>query len=288
MNRTFILILVSGICGGSVYPLIKIANSYGIPKFGYIFWESCLITLFLVGVSIWNKDREFIRKSDFKYYLFCALTNIIIPQTLFFLIAPHLPASVMGVVIVLTPLLVYFSLVTFFKEQLNIGKGIGVLVGFIGAVFLFLPDISKTVEFDWRWLLFSFFLPADYAINRIFVTKLRPSSSTSHSLAIGLFGFVAIISCLLMIASSQIYNPFTDLNYGDLSLLSHAILMTIFYIIFFVLAREGAVQNSLSFYVAPVTTLLWGYLFFDELLSWLFVLATVLVFSGLYLLNRDW
>jgi drug/metabolite transporter (DMT)-like permease len=229
-----------------------------------------------------------LRREEFGYYVFCAFTNIIISQVLFFLIAEHLPASVLGIITVLTPILVYVASLLFFGESMIKTRMIGVCLGFLGTAILFLPSIlDSEVQVDWQWLLLSILLPINYSVNRLFVTRLRPADSSNSSLTLGLFSTVAVLTFLVMLTTGDIYIPLLNPNWGDLALLSHAGLMTIFYLAFFAIARAGAVHNSLSFYVAPLVALGWGVIVFSESVGSVFCLATILVFAGLHFVTRS-
>lgn len=287
MNKITLLIIISSFCGGSVYPLIKIAETYDIPKFAYIFWETLFVSLFIIIISFSQKRFSHLKKSEWKYYSFCAFTNILIPQFLFFLIAANMPATTISLVISLTPLFVYLCLILFFQEAMIKNKIFGLCLGFIGILFLFMPNITETSYlFSWQWLLFSFSLPAIYTLNRIFVTKLQPQDSSPHRLALGLFATVCVISFCAMIATNNIYIPLVNFNLGDLALFIHSILMTIFYICFFIISKKGAVQNSLTFYLAPLVGSAWGILLFREFINIWFILSAGLIFYALYLVNK--
>ncbi len=288
-DLTISLIVLSGICGGSVYPLIKIAEQYSIPKFAYIFWESLFVVLFLTGISLLKKQSELFRFSELKYYFFCALTNIIIPQCLFFILAPNIDANIMGLIVILTPLFVYLGLLGLQDIKFNIIQFMGVVIGLIGAIILFLPDVlDLTSDLKWFWILFSLSLPVNYAINRIVASRLKPKDSENAHirLAIGLFGCVAVLTAGAMLISDDSYIPLLDLNYGDLALIAHAIVMVIFYMTFFILAKKGALQNSLGSYVIPVIALLWGVILFDEMVSIIYPISAILIFVGLLLTNK--
>ncbi len=288
MNRILSLVIVSGFCGGSVYPLIKIAEHHSIPSFAYIFWESSAICFFLLVIAGLRSESLHLRREEFAYYLFCAFTNIIISQSLFFTLAKHLPASVLGIICVLTPILVYLATLLFFGESPLASRVIGLALGFLGTALLFLPGVMGAEDpLPWFWLLFSLLLPLNYSINRLFATHLRPAESSNSSLTLGLFLTVALISLFAMLLSDTIYVPFSRPNPGDYAILLHAVLMTVFYLVFFALARSGAVENSLSFYVTPLVALGWGVLAFEEKPGISFALASVLVLTGLHLVTSQ-
>ncbi len=77
-----------------------------------------------------------------------------------------------------------------------------------------------------------------------------------------------------------------SLSPGELALFSHSILMAIFYVLFFIIAKKGAVHNSLAFYIGPLTGIGWGIAFFGEHFTLLFLVSSALLFYALYLVNK--
>ena len=287
INKPLLLIIMAGICGGNVYPLIKIAETYNIPKFSYIFWESLFVVIIVSFIALIKNQKKLLNKNDITYYSFCAVTNIVIPQTLFFTIAPNVAANILSLIIVLTPILVYMASAVFLKESLNINKGLGVILGLGGIVVLLAPKLLETdTSVNIYWFAIALLIPINYAFNRIVASKLLPSNSSPYSLTIGLFSCVASISFIGMVLSQQFYIPWHNLHYGDLALFLHALFMAIFYMIFFVIARQNALQNSLSLYIAPLVGMMWGYFLFNEAFTLTFSLSAALVFWGLYLVTK--
>lgn len=284
--KIYTLVFIAGFTGGSVYPLIKLAEEYDIPKFSYIFWESLFVVILLSLYNLIKKQGAVFQKENINYNVFCALTNILIPQSLFFWIAPHLPTNIISIIIVLTPLLVYAVTVVLKHDYFVRAKLYGLILALIGVSLLFLPKSEETANaVQWFWILAAFLIPADYTLNRIIATKLRPNDASSTSLAIGLFSFVCLASGLLMIVLDTFYIP-VEINVGNLALFFHAVLMSVFYIIFFDLAKLSALHNSLSFYIAPLVGFSWGIFLFQESLTTIFMTSTLLIFLGLYLVNQ--
>lgn len=286
-SQIFLLIVISGLCSGSLYPLIKIANFNAIPKFAYIFWEGLVICIFIAVWSHIHKKRRLFNIREMPYYLFCALTNILIPQYIAFKVAAHMPSSWISITNILTPSFVYIGLVLFFRERFEKLKATGLFMGLLGAGLLFLLSLTDIVRPDkWMWMLISILLPLDYAVNRIYAHRLRPKDAPSDRLSFGFFSVVTFISGMLMLFTQTTYVPFVNINPGDIALLVHAFLLMIFYLIFFVLNEKGAIHSSLSFYIAPLTGILWGAFFFGEDINVIYILAGVFIFYGLYLVNK--
>lgn len=286
-TQTLFLILVAGFCSGSLYPLIKIADDNSIPKFAYIFWESLIICMVTAIWSLRNGRKDLFKIREIPYYLFCAFTNILIPQYIAFNIAGHIPASWVSITNILTPAFVYIGLVLFFRERFEKTKAAGLLMGLLGTGLLFLISLFNITRPDtWMWLWISLLMPLDYAVNRIYANRLRPMNAPNHRLIFGFFSFVTLISGVMMFATHRLYAPFIDYSPGDLALLAHAFLLTVFYVIFFILTKTDAVQSSLSFYVAPLTGILWGVVFFNDDINFIYIIAALFIFYGLYLVNK--
>lgn len=286
MNKFFWFVVISGFCGGSVYPLIKIGRAYDIPTYAYIFWESLFIITLVLIFALFTKERPLDLK-DWKYYLFCGFTNILIPQTIAFFVAPQVPVTIISVLIILTPLIVYGLLLGFFGEPFVKRKAIALLIGFAGAGLLVLhKGQDGALVTGLLWVLAGALLPLDYAINRIYASRLIPLQSSSSSLAIGLFSVAALGAGLMMVLQQKFYVPL-HFHAGDYSLFAHAVLMTVFYVMFFEIARKGAVKNSLTFYLAPLVGAGWGVMIFGESITMALVASTLLIFFALHLLMKE-
>ncbi len=281
--------MVAGLCGGSVFPLIKIAESNEIPKFAYIFWEAVIVVFLLSAIALSRSERSLFETKEYRYYGFCAITNILIPQSLSFIIAEKLDASIFSLLVVLTPTFVYVLTVFFGNQRLALMKTLGISLGLVGALFLFVPLLlSKNASANVGMILLAFLVPIDYSLNRFFASRLKPTSASPYRLAIGLWSFVAVGSGLLLLSFQQFYVPFLDSDLrSSLALVAHAIVMVVFYIVFFILAGVGSLRNSLSFYVAPVVGITWGILLFDERLTPFILVAALLVFIGVYIVTLE-
>ena len=288
MNKIFLLILLSGLCGGSIYPLLKLGEAASIPQFTYIFWEGVIVCTVVAMIAIIRKENFWWKREELPYYIFCAVTNILIPQSLMFIIADHVPVSLFSLIITLTPIFVYLALVVLGRSRWQALKIAGVFVGFTGVAFLFVPEIMglSLATLSLGWLLFTFLVPLDYTLNRVIASQIKPEGSSTTRLTFGLFSFVILGAGCAMFLTDQASLPFMPWTIGSTALLAHGGVMIGFCLAFFYLAGISALQNSLSLYIAPLVGASWGVVLFHEVLDIWIMAAAMLIFLGLYLINK--
>jgi len=285
--QTPLMILFMGALWGTTYPLIKIADSYGIPKFSYIFWESLGVVLLLLPFVLIKKQLSKDFFESYKYHLFLGVSNIALSQTLFFFIAKQVDSALLNVIVVLTPVFTYSISLLLGHDSFSKEKATAVIVGFCGAYLLFTPD-DITNSGTFLWVLLAFSLPINYAANNIVASKLRPTHVPASALCFGLFFVAAVIMLALSIAFNQFHIPFSGpRNPGDYAILGHVFVSLISYYLFFTIAKSGkAIFISLGFYVMSIVGIAWGITFFNEELDAYFWVSALLIFLSLFLINR--
>ena len=286
---TFIFIMICGLCGGSIFPLIKLGRPYEIPKINYLFYEALIVVAFIALSSAIRPLRLRYSSSHLIYFLFCAFTNIIIPQCIFMAIAPHLQANVIALIVVLTPLFVYLTTPLVFGGRYSLTSLGGVVLGLLGTATLLTPFIQKSHNLlSLQWMLCTLALPLVFCINRLFATKLKPHDLGPRELTLGLFTMVAIITGIATLSLNQLPSVIPLFHFGHQLLAIHSIVMLIYYCAFFTLAQEGSLKNSLSFFIAPLVLMSWGVILFGENLTSRFFISALLTFLGLHFVLQSY
>src|SRR5690606_12665614 len=79
-------------------------------------------------------DRRHLR-----YYAISGLLGLALPDTIFFLTVPHLPAGVLAILISFSPLFTYAFALALGDEGFSARRGAGLLAGLAGAMALLGP-----------------------------------------------------------------------------------------------------------------------------------------------------
>lgn len=182
-----------------------------------------------------------------------------------------------GVTPLITIILAHFFVRS---EPLSWRKSIGFIIGFIGVIFLFLPEkLSPSLITDWQGQSFILIVAFCYAIGAI-VAKRAPQTNASVGAAIMLI--TAAVTALLLAAPSGI--PAQKISGGVLlALFTLSVFSTGLSDILYLKVIELSGPSTIAKinYVVPVFALSFGLIFLGEGFSWRSVAAMMIIITGL-------
>lgn len=223
-----------------------------------------------------------------KYFFILGLLANIIPFSLITWSEIYIDSSLASIFMSLIPLsTAAMAQFLTLDERLNTKKGLGLLLGFIGVLILFLPSlltqgISLNILPQFACLLSAFF----YAFSRIQTRKLHfvPALVTSTGVLICASPLSIVLSCI-------IDRPWTlQPSFESLiSVLCLSLLCTSFaYLIMYrLIAEVGATFMTTMNYLVPLFGILWGYIFLGEIPKFTSIFATIVIFIGLSVMNHS-
>jgi drug/metabolite transporter (DMT)-like permease len=253
------------------------------------------VNVFRVGISIllfWSfwlfgKTGAGIRKQDWGRFILCAVTGIVINQTLFIKGLTITSAIHASLLILITPLLVSFFALWVLKEGFTVRKILGLLLGVSGAVFLVLQKeqshhASNYLLGDLLILLNATF----YSVYFIAVKPLMERYSPLHVIRwVFTIGFLMILPLGWKDMESIHWSRF-DANYF-IVLIAIAITGTFlaYYFNAYGLQHLGASITGTYIYTQPVFAVLIAILFLNESFTWQKGVSALLIFAGVYLVS---
>ena len=182
-----------------------------------------------------------------------------------------------GVTPLITILLAHFFIST---ERLSWRKSIGFLIGFIGVIFLFLPEnLNLHLVQNWQAQLFILTVALSFAIAAI-VAKRAPDTTASIGAAIMLItaAITALVPALLSGMPSGDYSGGVLLALFVLTVFSTG-LSDILYLE--VIKMSGPSMIAKINYLVPVFALIFGIIFLSEDFSWRSIAAMMIIITGL-------
>lgn len=279
----WILILL-GFIWGSGYTLAKYAMTHEVPALGYAFWQSAGPALLLTFFCLFTGSTAIFQMKYWSYFLACGLIGITIPNTNMYLIASHIPAGLLAVLVNTVPLLVYPMALLVKQEYFDRWRMIALLIGVTGILLIVGPTFQGLLS---GWAFLALLSPLAFALCSIYIAAKQPPSLTALEAATGML----LASTLLLFPLVIQQQSFYSLTVGPLTLVKQVVLLeivlsTLGYLLFFNLLKlAGPVFYSLTGGIVALTGLFWGFVVFHEVPNLLQTWAIFLVIFALFLLS---
>ena len=281
-----LLLFVMGSSYSLLFAVNKLAVAHGVPNVAYVFWHSLAAGLFLLVLCALRRDLPRFDRVHLRTYLVWGLLTTAAPISLLTYVAPHLPAGVITMILVLVPLCTYVLALAFRADRFRPLGVIGILFGLAGVLLVIVPDVSLPSRDMVGWVLLALLAPVMFGLVTVFAGKYRPPAASSLNLACGLLLASAVMLVPVMVGLGQTYVFPGDDMVGDLCILYAGLLTAwVFYLFLEFVRLAGPVFVTQHNYIATLSGFGWGLAFFGEGYSAYLWGATALMFVGLGLLN---
>jgi len=193
--------------------------------------------------------------------------------------------SGMGAVLTYTqPLFVFCLTVLFLKEEVKTLRLLGVVIGFIGVIALFLREYSSLTAFSYPdlMMLFSAFTWAVTTVYyKRFLSHVNPALANIFLVGVGVLP-IAVLS--LTREAFTLQWTWTHLGIVLYSSIGASAVGTTIWLI--LLREENAVTLSTSSLIVPVVAILFGWQLLGENIEAESLIGSSLVLIGVYLVNK--
>lgn len=242
-----------------------------------------LILFWLLWVM--GKSPAGIQRKDIGRFVFCAITGIFINQTLFIKGLTMTSAIHASLLILLTPILVSIFALWVLKEKFTAAKGLGLLSGIGGSVFLILQKENAALSPDYLLGDLLILINAiSYSIYFISVRPLMESYSPLHVIRwVFTIGFLMVLPVGWNEMNEIDWSAFTPTYFIVLIAVAVTGTFLAYYFNAYGLQNLGASITGTYIYTQPVFAVLIAILFLNESFSWQKALAAALIFSGVFL-----
>ena len=224
--------------------------------------------------------------NDWMWYASIGIINLVIP---FFLIAygvqkvqSNLAAILMSSTPISATILAHFFVD---KEKINFFKIIGIILGFLGILYLFSDNLlitNSNIFSALMILLGSTF----YVIGGILTLKISHKKNENVTASILIWGTLIICPISLFFEQPWTLSPRLD---STLSLIYLGVFPTgvAWLLRFVILKKNGLVFQSQVAYLIPIFGVILGFLFLDELITSKVLIALVAVILGIYFVKKS-
>lgn len=282
-----IAVIVAGILGSAVAGIAK-KGLIEIPPYSYTFLRFFVASLCILPFFVHQKGHKSAKMRELIPTSLFATVNV-----LFFIIGVSLTtANVGSVIYAAVPLLIAIILYFLFKERLSKRKELGIVVGFVGVLFItLLPLFEKGNPFAGNLLGNIFLTIAIIAWSFYMVFSRKLQEKYSPFLITCSFIFISTIATIPFFLW-DIYTKFGWWDHvgfwGIFSILYMAVIITVINYMLnqYAIKHGGAVLASTMFYVVPVFSFGINFLLLGELMTPGFIFGSLLALLGTYLVVR--
>lgn len=285
----YLVVLLIGVVWGATFSLAKIATEGGAHPLGLSLWQGLLGGALLTALAFLRRRPPVLGRRHLGFYLICALLGTVVPGTLLFYAAPHLPAGVLSITVATVPMLTYAIIAVLKIEHLSGRRLIGLVLGLAAILLVVGPESSLPSRAMVPWVLIAVLSAASYAAEGVFIAERRPPGSDALAIVAAMLVTASIILLPLVLVTGTFVPLALPWGLVEWSILAMVVANAFSYALFFYLVGiSGAVFASQSAYTVTIAGVLWGMAIFGELHSaWIWA-ALLVMMAGLALVNpRD-
>lgn len=284
-QKAIIFILLASVLGGATQTVAKIGLT-SFPPLSFAF-----IRFLIAGIVVFPflLKRNFLK--DLRQLIPLSLLGTI--NIAFFILGIKTTTATIGTLLyAAVPLLTAVFLFVFFRERITRRKEIGIIIGFIGVLFIaLLPVIDKGTKFSGDLLGNILIGMAVISWSLYMVYSKRKQHSFSPFIVTSAFIWVTCIALFPLFLTDLISYPNwwhnitlpSILSLGYISIVSTVI---VFLLIQYSIKHGGAILASMQYYLLPIVAYISAFFLLGERLTAGLVVGSFLALLGVYITTK--
>ncbi len=280
----FLLVLL-GLIWGSSFFNIKIAT-YSYEPFTLALIRVIFASIPLFFLCKYKRIKIEAFSNNWKPYALIGLCNIAIPFTLIALGTAKINSYLAAILMSTTPMSGSILAHFFTKdEKITFYKSIGILIGFLGIIFLFFDKLVIN-ETNYIFALIVILGSTFYSIGGILTLKLKKKGNENVTTSTTLWSVIFLFPLSMFFETPWLLNPTID---STLALLYLGVVATglAWMIRFRILTVNGLVFQTQVAYLIPIFGVLFGYFLMDEIITWRVLISLFIIIIGIYIVKKN-
>jgi len=284
-------LLAVGVISGLGVVLSRIAAEAAAHPFGIALWVNIVVTLICIPHAAYRGQLPKLDRSLLQVFFAWAFLSTVISESVVFLVAQQLPASIIALILVTEGFMVFAFASVIGIEKATIRRLAGFAIGLVGiALVIFATNESIGVGNFWIWSFIALLAPLGYALRTLLITVKLPSSIDM----VAATGYCSLAAVLLLIPLVIGFNDFVPLSLnpdtGNVPLVLAIILFGIVSAVgvslrVSLIRSAGAVFASQSSFVVTFAGIAWSIILLGESLPLVAWAALLLLVIGLILVG---
>lgn len=286
-SRLIIAVLTVALVWGTTFLGIKIGVET-IPPWFVAGLRQLLASLILLLFLLFSRKLKWIGWKNFGIQIILSSLMLIVANGLTTVAETSISSSLTSLISSLSPILVFVGSTAFGLEKFSGRALTGILMGFSGVVFIFWDGLKDLGNPEYvTGILLLFLSISGWAAGTIFTKKINYKNDNLFLNLFYQFAFAGVVQTLFAFIFSA------DHDFSNWSVRS--ILATVYLALFGSVAAYFAFNYALKklqpskvamlSYVNTIIAIFLGWLVLDEKISLKFILATMLIISGVFVMN---
>lgn len=278
---------VVAIVWGTTYFGIRVAVET-IPPWYITSIRQGLAALIILIILLFKKELSWIGWQNFRHQFIPAILMIVIANGFTTIAEKSVPSGLTSILSALSPVVIFLGSLLFGLQKPSLKGFIGVIIGFLGVVFIFRDGLGAILEPNYKTgILFLSIAILSWSVGTIY-SKMHIYKS--NNIALGLF-YQFAIAATIQLFLAQIFSPNVQINLWSFRSLFATFYLAVFgsvlafFCYYYALKRVTAVQVSILNYINTIIAVLLGWLFLDEVITSDFIIAAILIILGVFIIN---
>lgn len=285
--KLIICLIIVGIVWGTTYLGIRVAVET-IPPWFITSIRQAIAALIVLGILLYRRQLSWIGWRNLKYQLIPSLLMLVIANGFTTIAEQTLPSGLTSIMSALSPVVIFIGSLLFGIQKPSLKGFVGVLLGFSGVVFIFRNGLSDILDPNYKTgILFLSIAILSWSAGTVYSKK---HTHKSNNIALNLF-YQFSISALIQFVLAFSISSNTDVSSWSFRSIVAVVYLAIFgsvvafFCYHYALKRVTAVQVSVLNYVNTIIAVFLGWLLLDEVITTDFIIATLLIMLGVFIIN---
>lgn len=289
LGKPFGLVVFLAVLGagwGATIPLTKIAVSTGFGHFGLIFWQMAIGSVLTGVIALLSGRRPPITRSGLRVFALVALIGTLIPNTLSYQAAVHVPAGIIALLLSMIPMFAFPVALILGLDHFSWRRFGGLCAGLLGVLIIVTPGVSTALATPVFWMLIALGGGLCYAVEGNMVARWGTAGMDPVQVLLGasVLGAVAVLPVTL--ASGQFIPPQALLGQAGQAFVLASLIHTLVYMGYvWLVGRAGPVFAVQVSYLVTGFGIFWSKLILNEAYPPAVWAALAFMFGGLYLVQ---
>ncbi len=279
-------LVLMGAGWGATQPLTKVAVSTGYGPFGLLFWQLVVGAALMGAICVVKRLPLPMGRRALRLYFILAMIGAVLPNTISYMAAVHLPAGIMSLLLSVIPMFAFLIALAIGNEGFQWRRVIGLGLGLIGVLIIIAPSVDLGLDIPVIWAALYLVTAAFYAFEGNYIAKWGTEGLDLFQVMFGASLAGALVVTPVMIGTGQFITPLMPMPAPQLALLASCVIHILVYSAYVWMAgAAGAVFAVQVSYLVTGFGLIWAWVFLGEAYAATIWLALLAIFAGMYLVQ---